>query len=98
MSATATQASSSYLLRKLHSLTGILPVGAFLAEHFWSNSAALVSAEKYNNTSEDLQTIPYRIFVEWLFIFLPILYYGGDGAGIWFPGASHPSPRARGTH
>src|ERR1700724_2602067 len=70
MSATATETNSSYLLRKLHSLTGVVPVGAFLAEHFWSNSAALVSAQKYNQTSEDLQTIPYRIFVEWLFIFL----------------------------
>src|SRR3989440_12749362 len=43
MSSTATQPDSSYLLRKLHSFTGLLPVGAFLAEHFWSNSSALVS-------------------------------------------------------
>ena len=43
MPATATQPETDYLLRKLHSLTGIIPVGAFLAEHFWSNSYALVS-------------------------------------------------------
>jgi hypothetical protein len=43
MSATATRPDSSDLLRKLHSLTGLVPVSAFLAEHFWSNSAALVS-------------------------------------------------------
>ncbi len=91
MSATATQSNSSYLLRKLHSLTGIIPVGAFLAEHFWSNSAALVSAQKYNQTSEDLQTIPYRIVVEWLFIFLPILYHGGFGVHIWLRGQSNVS-------
>jgi succinate dehydrogenase / fumarate reductase, cytochrome b subunit len=91
MSATATQANSSYLLRKLHSLTGIIPVGAFLAEHFWSNSAALVSAQKYNQTSEDLQTIPYRLFVEWAFIFLPILYHGGYGVYIWLRGQSNVS-------
>lgn len=91
MSATATQANSSYLLRKLHSLTGIIPVGAFLAEHFWSNSAALVSAQKYNQTSEDLQTIPYRLFVEWAFIFLPLLYHGGYGVYIWMRGKSNVS-------
>jgi succinate dehydrogenase / fumarate reductase, cytochrome b subunit len=91
MSATATEANSSYLLRKLHSLTGIIPVGAFLAEHFWSNSAALVSAQKYNQTSEDLQTIPYRVFVEWIFIFLPILYHGGYGVYIWLRGQSNVS-------
>ena len=91
MSATVTQADSSYFLRKLHSLTGIIPVGAFLAEHFWSNSAALVSAQKYNQTSEDLQTIPYRLFVEWAFIFLPILYHGGYGVYIWLHGQSNVS-------
>src|ERR1700693_2875167 len=91
MSATATQSNSSYLLRKLHSLTGVIPVGAFLAEHFWSNSAALVSAQKYNQTSEDLQSIPYRIVVEWLFIFLPILYHGGCGVYIWLRGQSNVS-------
>jgi succinate dehydrogenase / fumarate reductase cytochrome b subunit len=91
MSSTVTQGNSAYLLRKLHSLTGIVPVGAFFAEHFWSNSAALVSAQKYNQTSEDLQTIPYRVFVEWVFIFLPILYHGGYGVYIWLRGQSNVS-------
>src|SRR2546429_1632196 len=75
MSATASQSDSSYLLRKLHSLTGVLPVGAFLAEHFWSNSAALVNAPKYDEVSRDLQTIPFRPIVEWAIIFLPMLYH-----------------------
>ena len=91
MPATATRPDSSYFLRKLHSLTGIIPVGAFLAEHFWSNSTALVSARRYNETSQDLQTIPFRIFVEWAFIFLPILYHGGYGVYIWLHGKSNVS-------
>src|SRR5271157_3607089 len=91
MSATATQPDSSYLLRKLHSFTGLLPVGAFLAEHFWSNSAALVSADKYNTTSQELQTIPFRIFVEWGAIFLPMLFHGGYGIYIWLRGKSNVS-------
>jgi succinate dehydrogenase / fumarate reductase, cytochrome b subunit len=91
MSATATRPETSYLLRKFHSLSGIVPVGAFLAEHFWSNSSALVSADKYNQTSQDLQTIPFRVFVEWAFIFLPILYHGGYGVYIWLRGESNVS-------
>src|SRR2546425_2283819 len=83
MSSTATRPDTSYLLRKLHSFTGILPVGAFLAEHFWSNSAALVSPEKYNAVSQELQTIPFRPFVELFVIVLPILFHGGDG-GFFF--------------
>jgi succinate dehydrogenase / fumarate reductase, cytochrome b subunit len=91
MSATATRPDTSYFLRKLHSLTGIIPVGAFLAEHFWSNSTALVGARQYNETSQGLQTIPFRIFVEWAFIFLPILYHGGYGIYIWLHGKSNVS-------
>jgi succinate dehydrogenase / fumarate reductase, cytochrome b subunit len=89
MSATASLPDSSYILRKLHSLSGVIPVGAFLAEHFWSNSTALVSARHYDETSQTLQTIPFRIFVEWAFIFLPILYHGGYGIYIWLRGQSN---------
>jgi len=91
MSATATRPDTSYLLRKLHSLTGIIPVGAFLAEHFWSNSYALVSSNLYNEKSRELQTIPFRLAVEWLVIFLPMLYHGGYGIYIWLRGKSNVS-------
>src|SRR3989454_11978546 len=91
MYSTATRPDTSYLLRKLHSFTGILPVGAFLAEHFWSNSAALVSSEKYNTVSQELQTIPFRLIVEWGTIFLPMLFHGGYGIYIWLRGKSNVS-------
>ena len=91
MSSTTTQPDTSYLLRKLHSLTGIIPVGAFLAEHFWSNSSVLVSALKYDEVSRDLQTIPFRPFVEWGLIFLPMLYHGGYGIYLWLRGESNVS-------
>src|SRR5580692_9292539 len=91
MSVTATQPETDYLLRKLHSLTGIIPVGAFLAEHFWSNSYALVSRSQYDAKSLELQTIPFRLAVEWLFIFLPMLYHGGYGVYIWIRGKSNVS-------
>lgn len=91
MSSTTTQPDTSYLLRKLHSLTGIIPVGAFLAEHFWSNSAVLVNADKYNEVSRELQTIPFRPFVEWGAIFLPLLFHAGYGIYIWMRGKSNVS-------
>ena len=72
-------------------LTGIIPVGAFLAEHFWSNSYALVSRAQYDAKSLELQTIPFRVAVEWLFIFLPMLYHGGYGIYIWLHGKSNVS-------
>src|SRR3989454_9383888 len=63
ISAAGVRPDHSFFWRKLHSFTGIFPVGAFLAEHFWSNSYALVSVAKYNEASGELQTIPGRIFV-----------------------------------
>src|SRR5271155_1840183 len=91
MSASKSEDQSEFFLRKLHSLTGIIPVGAFLAEHFWSNSYALVRASQYDAKSAELQTIPFRVAVEWLFIFLPMLYHGGYGIYIWLRGKSNAS-------
>lgn len=91
MSATASRPETDYLLRKLHSLTGIIPIGAFLAEHFWSNSYALVSPPSYDAKSQELQTIPFRLAVEWLFIFLPLLFHAGYGIYIWLRGKSNVS-------
>jgi succinate dehydrogenase / fumarate reductase cytochrome b subunit len=91
MSATETRPDTSYLLRKLHSLSGLLPVGAFLAEHFWSNSAVLVSPGKYDAVSRELQTIPFRPLVEFAVIVLPILFHGGYGIYIWLRGKSNVS-------
>src|SRR5260370_26144152 len=91
MSETETPADHSFFWRKLHSFTGIFPVGAFLAEHFWSNSSALVSIEKYNEVSRDLQTIPWRIFVEAAGIWLPILFHRGYCVYVWVKREFHVS-------
>ena len=63
MSVSATRPDHSFFWRKLHSLSGIFPVGVFLAEHFWSNSYALVSIAKYNEASRELQTIDRKSVV-----------------------------------
>src|SRR2546427_4949035 len=95
MSSTATQPDTGYLLRKLHSLTGVIPVGAFLAEHFWSNSYALVSTKLYDDKSQELQTIPFRLIVEWGVIFLPMLFHGGHGIYPLLRGHCHGSASPR---
>src|SRR5690242_16545401 len=61
MSASAAKHDYSFLLRKLHSLTGIVPVGAYLVDHLWSNSYSLVGEMNYNVQSRDLQTVPWRL-------------------------------------
>jgi succinate dehydrogenase cytochrome b subunit len=89
MSASQSQDPSSFLWRKLHSLSGIVPVGVFLAEHFWSNSYVLVSAAKYDEVGQELQTLPFRPGIEAVGIWIPILFHAGYGFYIWSKGKSN---------
>ena len=75
----AIRLSRTFVLRKLHQLTGILPLGIFLLEHFYTNSKALTGAEDFNNAVKDLQSIPYILFVEIGGIFIPLIYHAVYG-------------------
>lgn len=75
----AIRLSRTFVLRKLHQLTGILPLGLFLLEHFYTNSKALSGAAEFNGAVKDLQSIPYIIFVETGGIFIPLIYHAVYG-------------------
>ena len=81
----------SFLLRRLHSLSGIVPIGAFLIEHFVSNAEAMKSPQAYNDQVKFLTGLPFVHWMEWLFIFLPLLYHGLYGIYIWYRGDSNVS-------
>ncbi|HLV94068.1 MAG TPA: hypothetical protein VKS44_02665 [Candidatus Acidoferrales bacterium] len=82
----ATESKTSYILDKLQSLSGIVPIGAFLLEHFWSNSYALVSTKNYDDVSLELQSIPWRFAVELCILWIPIAFHGFYGLWIWWKG------------
>jgi succinate dehydrogenase / fumarate reductase cytochrome b subunit len=75
------QISCSFWARKLHSLSGVLPIGAFLLEHFWTNSYAVSGPQAFNKAVEDIQAMPYVVLMEIFGIVLPILYH--SFYGIW---------------
>ncbi len=79
----------SFFWRRLHSLTGIFPVGFFLIEHLFSNAFALRGAEAYNAQVKFLVSMPLVVGMEILFIYLPILYHGLYGVYIWWRGDSN---------
>jgi succinate dehydrogenase / fumarate reductase cytochrome b subunit len=68
-----------FWLRRLHSLSGIVPIGGFLAFHLVENFAATKGAEEYNRISHALQTVPFAVFLEIFVIALPILFHGVYG-------------------
>src|SRR5437762_11470470 len=71
--------SRTFVLRKLHQLSGIVPLGLFLLEHFYTNSKALTGAADFNNAVKELQSIPYILFVEIGGIFIPLIYHAVYG-------------------
>ena len=49
---------SHFYLRRLHSLSGIFPMGVFLLEHFFGNAFATRGPEAYNRYVEFLLGMP----------------------------------------
>ena len=81
----------SFLLRRLHSLTGIIPIGAFLIEHLISNSESMRGVQAYNDQVKFLTSLPFVHVLEWVFIFIPLIYHGLYGVYIWYRGESNVS-------
>ena len=80
---------NEFLFRKLHSLLGIIPIGAFLLEHLLSNFEARNGPIAYGAQVKFLNGLPIVRVLEWVFIFLPILYHGLYGVWIWLRGKSN---------
>ncbi len=81
----------SFLLRRLHSLSGIVPVGAFLVEHFISNAFATNGPCAYGSQVKFLTGLPFVPALETVGIYIPLLYHALYGFYIWFRGQSNVS-------
>ena len=79
----------SFFWRRLHSLTGIVPVGAFLVEHFISNAFATNGPHAYAEQVKFLSGLPFVPFLELFGIYLPLAYHAFYGFYIWFRGTSN---------
>ena len=65
-----------FLLRKLHSLTGVFPLGVFLFEHFYTNAKATIGPEAFNEAAQALKKIPYLVGIgEILILGIPIAFH-----------------------
>lgn len=93
----AVRLSRTFVLRKLHQLSGIVPLGFFLLEHFYTNSKAMTGPGDFNNAVRDLQSIPYVLFIEIGGIFIPLIYHAVYGLFITWEARpnnlAYPYPR-----
>lgn len=78
--------TQEFLLRRLHSLTGMAPMGVFLFEHFFTNSFSHQGEISYNEKVEFLRSLPYLFFIEWGVLFIPFLFHMLYGLKIIYSG------------
>ena len=79
-----------FLIRRLHSLFGVIPIGAFLCVHLTINGSILGSGEMFQQNVNRLHMLgPFLVPVEIAFIFVPILFHAIFGVVIWLSGKSN---------
>jgi succinate dehydrogenase / fumarate reductase cytochrome b subunit len=84
--AAASPSSSSFfgrhqfLILRLHSLSGLIPVGAYMCIHLLTNASVLAGPETFQKAVDQIHTLgPALPLVEWAFIFLPIIFHAVVG-------------------
>jgi succinate dehydrogenase/fumarate reductase cytochrome b subunit (b558 family) len=76
----------AFLLRKLHSLSGVVPVGMFLLFHLWTNATALQGQERYDDAVAGISHMPFVGVIEVFGIFLPLAFHALYGVKIAIEG------------
>ncbi|QQR79734.1 MAG: succinate dehydrogenase [Deltaproteobacteria bacterium] len=81
--------NSSFLLKRLMSITGLIPVGGFLLQHLFGNSFIFVSAETWNEHAEYLTSLPMVLLIELVAIYIPITLHAALGVAIVYRGQNN---------
>ena len=81
-----------YLLRKLHSLAGVLPVGAFMCFHLWENARALQGQQQFDEAVAGINHMPFLPVLEWGLILGPLFFHALYGVKL----ALESKPNVRG--
>lgn len=83
-------ARNEFMIRRLHSLSGLIPVGAYMVVHLAANATILNGVEAYQNVVYQIHSLGNLLpLVEWAFIFLPILFHALLGFVFIFGGKSN---------
>jgi succinate dehydrogenase / fumarate reductase cytochrome b subunit len=84
-----------YLLHKLHSLSGIVPIGLFLIFHLTANSYSLKGETEFNTAVKAIGYAPFIVLMEIAVIAVPILFHAIYGLMIV---AEMPGPGGNVSH
>ena len=69
-----------FLIYRLFSLSGLIPVGAFLVVHLLTNASVLGGPGAFQSRVDMIHSLgPLLVPIEWAFIFLPMLFHATVG-------------------
>ena len=74
-----------FLLRRLHSLTGLV-FGGYLIVHLLVNATIAQGGRVFQMQVDKIHGLPFLSLIEWTFIYLPILFHTAYGIWITFTG------------
>ena len=77
-----------FVLRRLHSLTGLV-FGGYLVVHLLVNATIAQGGIVYQQQVDKIHSLPFLPVIEWSFIYLPILYH--TIYGIWITLTGQPN-------
>lgn len=76
-------ARHEFLIRRLHSLSGLIPVGAYMVVHLLTNASMLNGPATFQKAVYQIHSLDALLpVVEWVFIFIPILFHAIIGVVI----------------
>ncbi|MHB1651977.1 MAG: succinate dehydrogenase cytochrome b558 subunit [Desulfitobacteriaceae bacterium] len=83
------QSPYHFLIRRIHSLLGLLPIGVFLSFHLLLNLSARGGAAQYDKVIGAMRNFPGIFIVELIFIFIPIAVHAVYGTWVVYTGQSN---------
>lgn len=90
-----------FLLRRLHSLAGIAPIGVFLLSHLTTNSSVVwgllnpshgdghAGAATFQHEVNFIHSLPFLLLIEIFGLWLPIAFHAA--LGVYYARTSHPN-------
>lgn len=81
---------NEFYWRRLHSLLGVIPVGIFLVQHLIINHFATLGEEAFNNAAGFVGNLPFVIVLEFVVIYIPLLFHAILGIYIAFTADNNP--------
>ncbi len=79
-------ARRAFVLRRLHALTGVFPVGVFLVSHLWTNAKGLQGQASFDHAVREINQLPLLPLIEIFGIFLPLGFHAIYGVKLSLEG------------